>query len=348
MAGVLIPLMSIPNNPTQAIKILSFGSISRDFIIPVHGNPISDIPGGSALYCAVGAAIWRKDRIGVISQVGDDFPLSSLRLLINNYIDLRGVRILPHSLDIRNFHSSWSSKTLHSEPVSEYSNLNAEFPRTLLGYKKQDFYREYRTKITPLTKLDIPPDYFLATAAHISPSHRLSQVLLASLLQNHYFGTITMHISDSDPASSKSDLIRSALRNLTCVMIGIESLKNIDGTINNGNSDFLRAASRLGSEMVVVLLGNQGRLLLDNKSGKQWFIPVYPVEEINPAGVDDSFCGGFISTYRNTYDPLESVLCGSVSASIVSQGVGLGYALNANLELAQARVQKLRNLVRKL
>jgi sugar/nucleoside kinase (ribokinase family) len=342
MAGVLLTPMSIPNNPMQAIKVLSFGKISRDFIIPVHGKPISDIPGGSALYCAVGAAIWRKDRIGVISQVGDDFPLSSLGLLINNDIDLRGVRILPHSLDIRNFHSSWSSKTLHSEPVSEYSNLNAEFPRTLLGYKKQDFYREYRTKITSITKLDIP------SAAHISPSHRLSQVLLASLLQNHYFGTITMHISDSDPASSKSDQIRSALRNLTCVMIGIESLKNIDGTINNGNSDILRAASKLGSEMVVVLLGNQGRLLLDNKSGKQWFIPVYPVEEINPAGVDDSFCGGFISTYRNTYDPLESILCGSVSASIVSQGVGLGYALNANLELAQARVQKLRNLVRKL
>lgn len=199
MAGVLFPPMSISNNPTQAIKILSFGKISRDFIIPVHGKPISDIPGGSALYCAVGAAIWRKDRIGVVSQVGDDFPLSSLDLLIKNNIDLRGVRILPHSLDIRNFHSSWSSKLSHPEPVSEYSKLNAEFPRTLLGYKKQDFFREYRTKKTSITKLDIPPDYFQASAAHICPSHRLSQVLLASLLQNHYFGTITMHISDQTP-----------------------------------------------------------------------------------------------------------------------------------------------------
>lgn len=348
MAGVLIPPMSIQNIPTQAIQVLSFGKISRDFIIPVHGKPISDIPGGSALYCAVGAAIWRKDRIGVVSQVGDDFPLSSLDFLKNNNIDLRGVRILPQSLDIRNFHSSWSSKTSPSEPVSEYSKMNAEFPRTLLGYKKQDYYQEYRTKKTSITKLDIPPDYFQAFAAHICPSHRLSQVLLASLLQNHYFGTITMHISDSDPVSSRSDQIRSAMRNLTCVMIGIQSLKNIDGTVYNDNSDLLRAASKLGSEMVVVLLGNQGRLLLDNKSRKQWFIPIYPVDEINPAGIDDSFCGGFISAYRNTYDPLESVLCGSVSASIVSQGVGLGYALNANLELVQARVQKLRNLVRKL
>jgi sugar/nucleoside kinase (ribokinase family) len=348
MAGVLIPPMSIQSIPTQAIKILSFGKISRDFIIPVRGKPISDIPGGSALYCAVGAAIWRKDRIGVVSQVGDDFPLTSLELLKNNNIDLRGVRILPHSIDIRSFHSSWSSKTSPSEPISEYSKLNAEFPRSLLGYKKQDFNRENRSIKSSITKLDIPPDYFQASAAHICPSHRLSQVLLASLLQNHYFGTITMHISDSDPALSRSDQIRSALRNLTCVMIGILSLKNIEGTINNDYSDLLRAASKLGSEIVVVLLGNQGRLLLDNKSGKQWFIPVYPVDEINPAGFDDSFCGGFISTYRNNYDPLESVICGSVSASIVSQGIGLDYAFHSTPEFLNARVQKLRNLVRKL
>ena len=42
----------------------------------------------------------------------------------------------------------------------------------------------------------------------------------------------------------------------------------------------------------------------------------------DPTGAGDAFCGGFLAGYRQTYDPVQAVLHGSVSASLVVEGSG--------------------------
>jgi len=340
--------MSTTNTITHTIQILSIGKISRDFIIPSRGKPVSDIPGGSALYCAVGAAMWMKDRIGVVARVGNDYPFFTLDSLTTHDIDLRGVRILPRTLDVRAFYSSINKYSSRSEPISHYSDQNFDFPRVLLGYKMRGPSRESRIKKTSISKMDFPPDYLQASGAHICSSDGFSQVLIATLLQTHSLGIITMQISDIESDFAKSEQYISTLNNLTCIMINIQALKKYIGSDSDDRSALIAGATRLGSELVVILLGNQGRILLDNKSGKKWFIPIYPVDDSHTVGIDDSFCGGFITTLRSNFDPLESVIYGAVSASIVSQGIGLEYAFHSSPEFLNARVKMLRSRIRKI
>ncbi|WP_322808043.1 PfkB family carbohydrate kinase, partial [Thermanaerothrix sp.] len=65
----------------------------------------------------------------------------------------------------------------------------------------------------------------------------------------------------------------------------------------------------------------------------------------DPTGAGDAFCGGFLAGYRQTYDPLAAVLHGNVSASLVIEGSGPFYALEALPGLAQARLEALRDAV---
>jgi hypothetical protein len=88
--------------------------------------------------------------------------------------------------------------------------------------------------------------------------------------------------------------------------------------------------------------------LYDADRGRKWEIPAYPARVHNPTGAGDAFCGGFLAGYQRTYDPLEAVLYGNVSFSLVAEGEGPFYALDALPGLPQARLEYLRGSVREV
>jgi len=69
---------------------------------------------------------------------------------------------------------------------------------------------------------------------------------------------------------------------------------------------------------------------------------------VNPTGVGDAFCGGFLAGYRQSLDPLEAVLYGGVSASLALEGHGAFFGLGALPGLAEARLEVLRNEAREV
>jgi ribokinase len=77
-------------------------------------------------------------------------------------------------------------------------------------------------------------------------------------------------------------------------------------------------------------------------------IPAYPARVADPTGAGDAFNGGFLAGYCKNYDPLEGVLHGSVSASLKLEGAGAFYPLDVMPGLAQARLNAVRGLVRKV
>jgi sugar/nucleoside kinase (ribokinase family) len=101
-----------------------------------------------------------------------------------------------------------------------------------------------------------------------------------------------------------------------------------------------------GAEFIVIKRGAHGQLLYDSISKKRWEIPAYPARLINMTGAGDSFCGGFLAGYQQTFDPLRGVLYGSVSASLAIEGTGAFYALETLPGLAQARLDSLAGIVR--
>jgi sugar/nucleoside kinase (ribokinase family) len=68
---------------------------------------------------------------------------------------------------------------------------------------------------------------------------------------------------------------------------------------------------------------------------------------IDPTGAGDAFCGGFLAGFRSTYEPVDAALHGNISASLVIEGGGPFYALDALPGLAQARLEGLRGMARK-
>jgi sugar/nucleoside kinase (ribokinase family) len=103
-----------------------------------------------------------------------------------------------------------------------------------------------------------------------------------------------------------------------------------------------------GCEYVVIKCGARGQLLYDTNSKRRWEIPAYPARLADVTGAGDAFCGGFTAGYCKNYDPLEGVLYGNVSASLKLEGSGAFYLLDVLPGLAEARLNVLRDGVRKV
>jgi sugar/nucleoside kinase (ribokinase family) len=103
-----------------------------------------------------------------------------------------------------------------------------------------------------------------------------------------------------------------------------------------------------GCEIIVIKRGERGQILYDAVSNARWEIPAYPARWVNSTGAGDAFCGGFLAGYRSTYDPLEAVLHGNISASMTIEGSGPFYALDALPGLAQARLEALHESARRV
>jgi ribokinase len=112
--------------------------------------------------------------------------------------------------------------------------------------------------------------------------------------------------------------------------------------------EMMEVISDCGCEIVVVKRGERGQLVYDRATNSRWEISAYPARVVDPTGAGDSFCGGFLAGYRRTYDPLQAVLYGSISASLTVEGSGAMYALEALPGLAQARLEALKESVRKV
>jgi len=135
---------------------------------------------------------------------------------------------------------------------------------------------------------------------------------------------------------------------LTAFMPSEEEIRQLFQGRSEDLWEMAEALSAYGCELVVIKRGERGQLLYDASAKTRWEIPAYPARLVNPTGVGDAFCGGFLAGYRQTYDPVEAVLYGNVSAAVVTEGVGPFFALDVLPGLPQARLEHLCHSVRKL
>jgi ribokinase len=142
--------------------------------------------------------------------------------------------------------------------------------------------------------------------------------------------------------------VRNLLNGLTAFLPAEEELRALFWGSSNDLWEMTDALAAHGCEFIVVKCGRRGQLLYDSLSKKRWEIPAYPAPLSDPTGAGDSFCGGFLAEYSQSYDPLRAVLCGNVSASLTIEGSGAFHALEALPGLARARLDSLVGIVRQL
>jgi len=333
-------------------KFIFAGKLFRDYFITADGKPTLDILGGNLPYAAVGFKLWQDSPSpGLIARVGEDFPQKWLDDLERNGIDTRGVRVLSEAIDLRNFYIFTDKATrLTGDPISHFARLGLPFPKSLLGYRDASGDIDSRTRPTPtsLRQDDVPKFYAEASAAHICPVDYLTHSLVPAVLRQIGVTTITL-----DPASGYmnptfwSD-VPPLITGLTAFIPAEEDLRNLFRGQSSDPWEMAEALSLYGCEIIVIKRGERGQLLYDAASRSRWEIPAYDARLVNPTGAGDAFCGGFLARYRQTYDPLEAVLHGNISAAVVSEGIGPFFALGILPGLAQARLDHLRQSVRKL
>ncbi len=228
--------------------------------------------------------------------------------------------------------------------------LGLPFPKELLGYRDTSTSLNSRTQLqhTSLRQGDIPEDYLDATAAHLCPIDYLTHSLLPAVLRQAEFSTVTLDPSPGYMNSTYWDDMPALITGLTAFLPSEEEMC----TLFQGRSQDLwqmaEAIAGYGCEIIVIKRGEGGQMLYDAASRTRWEVTAYPSRMVDPTGAGDAFCGGFLAGYRRTYDPLEAVLYGNISASLVVEGNGPFYALDALPGLAQARLEALRQSVRKI
>jgi sugar/nucleoside kinase (ribokinase family) len=75
---------------------------------------------------------------------------------------------------------------------------------------------------------------------------------------------------------------------------------------------------------------------------------MYPVNLIDPTGILESFCGGYLAGIKKNFDPLEALLWGTVSASFTGEGTGPFYGVDSVPGLIQSRFNFASELVKNL
>lgn len=333
-------------------RYLLAGKLTRDFVILPEDKVRLDIPGGNVLYAAAGVALWEPDPPpGLVARVGEDYPQGWLDEFSRRGFDTRSVRVLPEAIDVRSFYAYTDRNTrAEDDPVSHFARLGQQFPRALLGYNANTSELDSRTRLSDISlrQGDIIPEYLEATSAHICSLDFLTHSLLPAVLRQAGFVNITLEPSSGYMNATFWDDVPSLVTGLTAFIPSEQQAQSLFLGRSTDLWEMSAALSEYGCEFVIIKRGQSGQLLYDSAAGKRWEIPPYPAQVSDPTGAGAAFCGGFLAGYRRTYDPLEAVLHGNISASLTVEGRGPFYATEALPGLAEARMQSLRAAVRKI
>lgn len=334
-------------------RFVILGRLTRDYVLKPNGDPLLDIPGGSALYAAVGLAIWEPHPApGIVARVGEDYPHRWLEDFERCGVDVRGVHVLPEAIDLRYFTAIIDKYTrVNEDPVAHFARRGLSFPKALLGYQPSSTaVLDSRTQMMPISlrRSDIPEVFMEASGVHLCPLDYLTHSLLPALLRQAQIHNITLDPSPGYMNPTYWGDIPALLTGLTAFLPSEEEIRML---FQNRSSDLWEMAEALavyGCEIIVIKRGERGQLVFDGATRTRWEVPSYPARFENPIGAGDAFGGGFLAGYRRTYDPLEAALYGNISASLVVEGNLATYALEAMPGLHLARLESLRQLVRKV
>lgn len=328
-------------------RFILAGKLAREYLLPPIGPTRVDVPGGNVLYAASGLALW-GEQPGLLARVGEDYPRNWLKNLEERGYDTRGIRILPGPLDVRTFRAySESWQVLNANPVSHFARCGLPFPKSLLGYQPPAEGPDSRTEPAPDGQRvsDIPPEYLLSSAVHLCSLDFVTHTQLIAAFKRGTAGIFTVDPSPRYMLPVFMDDLRTLLQGLTAFFPTEDDMRILFRGQSNDLWEMAEALGGYGCEFVVIKCGEHGQRLYDAVSKRRWQIPAYPARLADPTGAGDAFCGGFLAGYRRTFDPLQAVLHGNVSASLAVEGPGAFYALGVLPGLAEARLQSLAGIV---
>lgn len=269
-----------------------FGNLTIDDLVYADGTTRWAVPGGTAAYAALGAALWTGSAAAV-APMGEDYPTALLR-----GVDCSRCRVLPNTM------RNW-------------------------GLYEDDGSRQFISRHRDRDWLSFcPTAEDVATgkqaAAHLAamPLHRLRS-LIAALRQQ---GATTLsldadnHDLQQDEASTNEhlDLVQSVDLYMPSQQ---DAARLLPGLSPSAALRTLRERAPQ-TTLIVLKMGAAGLLAHVAGSAHTLYLPTSANRVVDTTGAGDAFCGGALSAFAMGGDPVEAILQGSIAAALCVEGAG--------------------------
>lgn len=277
------------------MNLLTVGSVAFDAIETPYGKT-DKIVGGAGTYICFSASFFVKEQ-GIISVVGEDFPLATLQEMKDKGVNLEGLQIIEGGKTF-----FWSGKyrndmnsrdTLATElnvlgtfdPIVPESYQNIDY--LLLGNLSPEVQR------TVIERLEVRPKLIAMDTMNF-----WMDIALEELLK-------TIQLVD-------------------VIIINDEEARQLSGTYS-----LVKAAAiiqAMGPKIVIIKKGEHGALLFHGEN--IFYAPALPLADVfDPTGAGDTFAGGFMGYIASTDDysfenMKRAIIAGSALASFCVEKFG--------------------------
>jgi sugar/nucleoside kinase (ribokinase family) len=298
---------------TSSISV--FGNLTIDDLVFHDGSTRWAVPGGSAVYAALGVSLW-TGRASIVAPVGADYPTE----LLDKCIDLSRCQRMPRTL--RNWGLYEEDGRRHFVSRSATRNWSEFSPKPV----------------------DVATGH--QTAAHIAPLPHDVAMALARELRRVGTVSISLDLDDHDLLGranldeiieliSEVDLFLPSRQDVLALLPGmgpIEALHKLRALA----SDVTLIAIKCGAEGVIAHVAG----------AEEWIhIPAVPIDLVDATGAGDAFCGGVLAGFADDGDATKALLYGAVSASFCVERPGFSGLSAATREDATARLAALRQRI---
>jgi sugar/nucleoside kinase (ribokinase family) len=298
-------------------KLLAVGTVAFDAIETPFGKT-DKILGGSATFVGLAASHFGI-KTGIVSVVGDDMPMSYLKMLNERNIDTEGVEIVAGGKTF-----FWSGK--YHNDMNSRDTLVTEL-NTLADFKPK-----------------VPENFKNAPVVMLGNLHPLTQnsVIDQMSVKPKLVILDTMNFW----MNSALDDLKNVIERIDVITINDEEARQLSGEYSLVNA--AKKIHDMGPQYVVIKKGEHGALLFNN--GKMFFAPALPLASVfDPTGAGDTFAGGFAGYIAKTEDisfdnMKNAVIYGSNLASFCVEKFGTERMQNLTKEEVHKRLKSFKEL----
>jgi sugar/nucleoside kinase (ribokinase family) len=300
---------------TSSSPFAVFGSLTIDDLVFPDGSTRWSVPGGNAVYGAMGVALW-TGQASIVAPLGADYPTE----LLDKRLDLSRCLRAPHSL--RNWGLYEEDGRRHF--VSRSASRN---------------WSEFCPKPT-----DASSGHQIA--AHVAAMPHDIAIDLTKELRKAGTRTISLDLDDHDL------LGKTILNDIAELIHGVDLFlpSRQDAIAMFQGAEPLECLLRLralapGVALIAIKCGEKG-VIAHVAGASEWVhIPAVRVTATDATGAGDAFCGGVLAGFAEKNDPMEGLLYGLVSASFCVEGLGFTGLAAATKEKASTRLAMLRQFI---
>ncbi|MCW6510609.1 carbohydrate kinase family protein [Lichenifustis flavocetrariae] len=289
----------------------SFGNLSIDDLVFVDGTTQWAVPGGNAVYAALGMAVW-GERPSVVAPFGPDYPIAKLE----DRLDLSHCPQIPLTLrDWGLYEEDGSRQFIFRSATRNWDDFS---PRAM----------DVRVGIG---------------AAHLAPLPWERHVDLVGALRAAGTTLLSIDLDDRKLAGVSLDAVARLMASVDLFLPSRQDGRAIFPDLSP--ADTVRRLRDLSPDTPLIALkcGADGCVAHATGSRDLIELPAFPIAAVDATGAGDTFCGGTLIGYARTRDPVQALLHGAVSASFCVESVGCTGLLEGTPAMAEGRLLQFRN-----